>query len=334
MSLNEKLFFPKETVCPICEKSFTRYALRKASFSINKRDIDYRPIYLGSINPRFFAIATCPNCYYSGEDRFFCPKMTDDDLRRKQYFQSHKAQWEAQNRVKAASSGQQIWKDMAAEKLKELSADDLTILRRITPLLKKSASDIIAKGKPVNELQKEVDLDVAIRSYELAAICYKARKANHRILGYTYLGGAWASRDAQELTKDEKKKADYHDFEMAFLREAIQFLLITNKSTSVDDQFMPDGTKIPKENMPESRIFEVMYILAGAYRLLNQPEESNKFLEQIIFGSANAQGIILWFVKQARDMRHADMPSQGGTEAVPPESEDPEADPEGDDEED
>jgi hypothetical protein len=32
-------------------------------------------------------------------------------------------------------------------------------------------------------------------------------------------------------------------------------------------------------------------------------EESNKYLEQIIYGSQNAQGIILWFVNQAREMR-------------------------------
>ena len=67
---------------------------------------------------------------------------------------------------------------------------------------------------------------------------------------------------------------------------------------------MPDGTRIPKENIPQSRVFEIMYILAGANRLLGKFDESNKYLEQIIYGSQSAQGIILWFVNQAREMRH------------------------------
>jgi len=306
MKLNDKLFFPKEIICPICEKPFMRYSLRKTQFSIGKRDIDYRPIYLGSLNPRLFGVAVCPNCFYSGEDHYFCPRMSDDDMRRKQYFASHKAQWEAQSRVRAASAGKQIWKDTASERLKEMQPDEIAILRRISPLLNKSASDLIALGRPVNELQREGNWHVAIRAYELAAICYKARRANHRILGYTYLYGAWASRDARLASKDSAEKARFKEFEIAYLREAISFLTITNKATSIEDNFMPDGTKIAKENMPQSRIFEVMYILAGAHRLLGNIDDSNKFLEQIIFGASGAQGIILWFVNQARDMRQND----------------------------
>ncbi|MBI3038668.1 DUF2225 domain-containing protein [bacterium] len=200
MTVSDRSFFPKELVCPVCEKSFTRFNLNKARFSISKRDIDYRPIYLGSINPRFYAICVCPNCFYSGEDRFFCPHMSDDELRRKQFFEGHRAQWESKSRVRAASSGQQIWKDTAAEKLRTISSEEVNLLRKISPLLKKSAAGILLKDKPINELQKQGDLDVAVRSYELAAICYKGRNANHRILGYTYLNGAWASRDAAEMS--------------------------------------------------------------------------------------------------------------------------------------
>jgi len=324
VALNDKLFFPKQITCPVCEKPFMRFALRKTQFSISKRDFDYRPLYLGQINPRLFAICVCPHCFYAGEDKFFCPRMSEDDLRRKEYFQSHKAQWEAQNRVRAASSGQQIWKDQAAEKLKEIAADELAILRRISPLLQKSATNIIAKGKPYNELQRDGDLDAAVRSYELAAICYKARRANHRILGYTYLNGAWASRDAAELTTDEAKKKDYRDFEAAYLREAVNFLTITNKATSIEDQYMPDGSRIPKENMPESRIFEIMYILAGAHRKLGDIESSNKFLEQIIYGASGAQGIMLWFVNQAREMRQSENEFVSTTEDNVPQDENPE----------
>ncbi|MBF0501232.1 MAG: DUF2225 domain-containing protein [Candidatus Riflebacteria bacterium] len=306
MQLGDKFFFPKDICCPICEKPFTRYGLRRSQFSIGKRDIDYRPIYMGSVNPRLFAVVLCPNCFYAAEEQYFCPKISDDDLRRKQYFASHKAQWEAQSRVRAAGSGKSIWKDMASEKLKEMSPEEISILRRISPLLNKSAANIANLGKPVNEMQKEGSWDVAIRSYELAAICYKARRANHRILGYTYLSGAWTSRDAREKTQDEKKKADYREFEIAYLKEAISFLTITNKSTSVEDVFAQDGSKIPKENMPQARIFEILYILAGAHRLLGNLEDSNKCLEQIIYGNSGAQGIILWFVNQARDMRSED----------------------------
>ncbi len=303
MALNDKLFLPKETICPICEKGFTRFILKKKQFSLDKRDIDYRPVYLGSINPRFFGICVCPHCYYAAEDKYFCPVMSADDLRKKQLLDSHKAQWEAASRVRAASSGQQIWKDAESEKLRELTPINVAILRKISPLLEKVAANISQKDKPVNELQKEGDLDVAVRSWELAAICYKARKTNHRILGYTYLNGAWAARDAAEAVTEDHLKERYKAFERAYLTEALSFLTITNKATSVEDAYMPDGTRIPKENIPQSRVFEIMYILAGAHRILGNISESNHYLEQIIYGSQNAQGIILWFVNQAREMR-------------------------------
>lgn len=326
MKLNDKLFFPKDIICPVCEKSFTRYSLKKSQFSISKRDMDYRPIYMGDVNPRFYAISTCPHCLYSAEDKYFCPKMSEDEKRRKQFFSSHKAQWEAQTRVKAAGSGQQVWKDTASERLKEMTPDDLNILRKITPLLKKSAADVLAKGQPFNELQRDGDLDAAIRSYELAAICCKARKANHRILGYTYLNGAWASRDSFEVCKDESKKADYQQFEVAFLREAVAFLTITNKATSVEDQYAPDGTVIPKENMPQGRIFEILYILAGIHRILGNTQESDKFLEQIMFGGSGATGIVLWFVQEAKNMRM----NEGRVSSQAPIADEPQDDEQGD----
>ncbi|GAB4281142.1 MAG: hypothetical protein Kow0029_26120 [Candidatus Rifleibacteriota bacterium] len=303
MALNDKLFLPKEITCPVCEQSFTRFLLRKRQFSLDKRDIDYRPVYLGTINPRYFNVCVCPHCYYAGEDKYFCPVMSIEEKRKKELLDSHRSQWDAANRVRAASSGQQIWKDVEAEKLKELTPANIAILRKISPLLQKVAANLTQKGKPINELQKECDLDTAIRSWELAAICYKARKANHRILGYTYLNAAWTARDAAEQTDDPQTKERYKAYEKAYLTEAASFLTITNQATSVEDAFMPDGTRIPKENIPQSRVFEIMYILAGIYKLLGKIEESNKYLEQIIYGSQNAQGIILWFVNQAREMR-------------------------------
>ena len=53
MALNEKLFIPKNIACPICGTTFTRYNLRKKQFSLNKRDIDYRPTHLDSITPGY-----------------------------------------------------------------------------------------------------------------------------------------------------------------------------------------------------------------------------------------------------------------------------------------
>jgi hypothetical protein len=229
--------------------------------------------------------------------------MSVEDQRKKALLDSHRSQWDAASRVRAASSGQQIWKDVESEKLKELTPANIAILRKISPLLSKVASNLVAKEKPLNELQKECDLDTCVRQWELAAICYKARKANHRILGYTYLNAAWTARDAAEQTENAEAKERYKAYEKAYLTEAASFLTITNMATSVEDAFMPDGTRIPKENIPQSRVFEIMYILAGVYRLLGKMEESNKYLEQIIYGSQNAQGIILWFVNQAREMR-------------------------------
>ncbi len=304
MALNEKLFVSKDVVCPVCSKEFKRYLLKKKQFSLDKRDIDYRPVYLGSINPRYFNVCVCPNCYYSAEDKYFCPLMSQEDARRKAFLDNHKSQWEAANRVKAASSGQQIWKDVEAEKLRELTPTNIAILRQIKPLLERVAGNLLTKGKPFNELQRDGDLEAAIRSWELAAICCKARKTNHRLLGYTYLNAAWTARDAAEGTADPAQQKLYRDFEKAYLKEAVSFLTITNLATGVDDAFMPDGSRIPKENIPQSRVFEIMYILAGANRLLGNLEQSNKYLEQIIYGSQSAQGIILWFVNQAREMRH------------------------------
>lgn len=306
MAINDKLFIPQEIACPICGHRFTRYKLKKNQFSLDKRDIDYRPTYLGAIKPRYYSVCVCPNCFYAGEDKYFCPAMTAEEARKHALLESHKSQWEAANRVRAAANGQQIWKDIESEKLKELTPINISILRQISPLLNRVAIDIKKKDKPINELQKEGDFESVIRSWELAAICYKARKANHRILGYTYLSGAWTARDAYDETENPELKARYKAFEMAYLKEAIGFLNITNLATGVDDAFFPDGTRIPKENLPQSRVFEVMYILAGANRILGNIPESNKFLEQIIYGSAGAQGAILWFVNQAREMRHDD----------------------------
>ncbi|MBI3038669.1 hypothetical protein HYY75_06430 [bacterium] len=82
------------------------------------------------------------------------------------------------------------------------------------------------------------------------------------------------------------------------------FFEITNKANSFDENFSADGSKIPKENIPQTRIFEILYIMAGAYRLLGDFEKSNKFLEQIMFGGvSNAQGLVLWFIHQAKEMR-------------------------------
>lgn len=304
MALNDKFFLPKDITCPICKKTFTRYNLKKKQFSLDKRDVDYRPTYLGEVKPRLYSVCVCPHCYYAAEDKYFCPHMTPEEARKKALMDQQKEKWEAAGRVKAAASGQQIWKDIESEKLKELSPVNISILSQIKPLLNRVTVDLQKKPQAINELQKEGDFETAIRSWELAAICYKARKANHRILGYTYLSGAWTARDAYDEATTPDLKARYKAFETAYLKEAVDFLTITNLATGIDDAFMPDGTKIPKENLPQSRVFEIMYILAGAHRLLGNIPQSNKFLEQIIYGSAGAQGIILWFANQAREMRH------------------------------
>ena len=123
--------------------------------------------------------------------------------------------------------------------------------------------------------------------------------------------------------KDPELKKRYKLFEMAYLKEAIGFLNITNLATGVEDAFFPDGTKIPKENLPQARVFEIMYILAGANRLIGNIDASNKFLEQIIYGASGAQGVILWFVNQAREMRH-DESAEEAAEALEKDSEDEE----------
>lgn len=314
MAINDKFFIPKNIACPICGHSFIRYNLKKRQFSVDKRDIDYRPKYLGAIKPRFYSVCVCPKCYYAAEDKYFCPSMTSEEARKHELLESHRSQWEAADRIRAASNGHQLWKDTELEKLKELTPASIAIIKQIGPLLERVATDIKKKNKPINELQKAGDHESVIRSWELAAICYKARKANHRILGYTYLQGAWTARDAYEEETDEAFKSRYKAYETAYLKEAVSFLNITNLGSTVGDAFLPDGTKIPKENLPQSRIFEIMYIIAGANRMLGNIPESNKILEQIIYGSKDAQGAILWFINKAKDMRYEEIESTDGSE--------------------
>lgn len=303
MALDEKNFITKNIVCPICGTGFTRYALRKKQLSIENRDIDYRPSYQGKAKPRFYSVCVCPSCFYAAEDKYFCPKMTAEEARKKALLESHRSEWESANRIRAVANGQVIWKDNESEKLKELSPMHVSILKQIKPLLARITTELTKKNKPINILQKEGDFDTAIRSWELAAICYKARRANHRILGYTYLQAAWTARDAFEETTDQELKKRYKAFEEAYLKEAISFLTITNLATGIEVSYMPDGTRIQKEDIPQSRVFEIMYILAGAHRILGNDKESNKFLEQIIYGANNPSGIVAWFVNQAREMR-------------------------------
>ncbi len=304
MALDEKNLLSKNIVCPICGTSFTRYTLRKKNLSIQNRDVDYRPTYSG-FTPRYYSVCVCPHCFYAAEDKFFCPKMSAEEARKHALLESHRSEWESQNRIRAVTNGQLIWKDNESEKLKELTPIQISILRQIKPLLDRILTDVVKKNKPINELQKQGDLELAIRSWELAAVCYKARRANHRILGYTYLNAAWTARDAFDETTDLELKKRYKAFEINYLKEAITFLKITNLATGADEAFMPDGTRIPKEDIPQSRVFEVMYILAGANKILGDFAESNKYLEQIIYGagSNSPSGIVLWFVNQAREMR-------------------------------
>ena len=84
MALNDKLFHPKDIVCPICGKTFTRYTLKKKQFSLNSRDIDYRPTYLGDVKPRFYSVCVCPKCFYAAEDKYFCPLMSAEEARQKE----------------------------------------------------------------------------------------------------------------------------------------------------------------------------------------------------------------------------------------------------------
>ena len=302
MQPDDNLFFPKELVCPVCEQSFLRSTLRRKQFAIGKRDIDYRPVFRGTINPRQFGVAVCPHCFYAGEDPCFCPRMSDDDRRRKDYFDSHRAQWDVQSHVRAAAGGKHPWKDLAAERLKEMSSEELAVLRRISPLLRKSAADLIALGRPVNELQREGHWLAAVRSWELAAICYKARGANQRILGYTYLAGAWTSRDARAISGLPAEKERYRDLETAYLREAVSFLTAAHQVFLHPNNDPVAADRIAAERLPEARAFELMYILAGAHRLLGNIAESDAFLRQILVQAPAAQGLALWFVQEAREM--------------------------------
>ena len=111
MVSDDKNFLPKNIICPVCDTPFTRYNLRKKQFSIENRDIDYRPTYLGPVKPRFYSVCVCPNCYYSAEDKYFCSKMTAEEARKFALLESRRSEWESAARIKAVSNGQMIWKD-------------------------------------------------------------------------------------------------------------------------------------------------------------------------------------------------------------------------------
>lgn len=301
MPLDKRLLVPKKTVCPVCKTEFERFVLRKSQFSIDKRDYDYRPVYIGSVKPRFYKICVCPECLYAAEDKYFCPLMSSEQLRQKELLDQKMSAWDANNRVKAAASGQQIWKDPELLKLKSLKPAHALKLKKVSVLLKKLCSEILQKGVPYNHLLRDEDLFAAVKAWELAAVCYRTRDANHRVVGYTYLGAAWAARDAFEMTSDEDLQEKLKKLEIAYLQQAVTYLDITEKATGIDDVYDENGKLIPKEKLPQSRVFEVMYILAGIHKILGDIDKNSQYLEQLMYaGGKDAQGIVLWFVKQAR----------------------------------
>ncbi|KAF2959932.1 MULTISPECIES: DUF2225 domain-containing protein [unclassified Thermotoga] len=63
-------FWEKEFTCPFCGTKFKKKMVFFDSIKIKARDIDLKPVF-EDVNPMFYEVVTCPNCYFSAFDKDF-----------------------------------------------------------------------------------------------------------------------------------------------------------------------------------------------------------------------------------------------------------------------
>ena len=66
----EETFIQRSIKCPNCQKEFFNYFVKKDKMKIVKKDSDFCKHYL-DINPIFYEIIVCQECYFACEEKFF-----------------------------------------------------------------------------------------------------------------------------------------------------------------------------------------------------------------------------------------------------------------------
>ncbi|MCD6442472.1 MAG: DUF2225 domain-containing protein [Thermotogae bacterium] len=73
-------FWKKQFECPMCGTNFDSIKVFSEAVRVASRDTDLKPNYEG-VNPLFFSLIVCPNCYYTAFERDFqeLPKRLDPE---------------------------------------------------------------------------------------------------------------------------------------------------------------------------------------------------------------------------------------------------------------
>jgi len=61
----QELVYKKSFKCPVCDHSFLAYVVRTTRLKLERRDKDFRSYYMQDIDPTYYEIVTCPQCWFS-----------------------------------------------------------------------------------------------------------------------------------------------------------------------------------------------------------------------------------------------------------------------------
>jgi|GEM_PF-515997 len=76
---DEVYIFDKDTVCPVCEKSFAVKMVRSSKLRLKNMEPDLRQVF-NDFEPLWYMIYVCPNCYYANFNYEF--KQVNDEIRK------------------------------------------------------------------------------------------------------------------------------------------------------------------------------------------------------------------------------------------------------------
>ncbi len=69
-NMNEKMYYEKNVICPICNGSFSLLKIRKSALRVVKTDDDFCNYY-SHVNPIYYYVSICPHCYYAAPEIIF-----------------------------------------------------------------------------------------------------------------------------------------------------------------------------------------------------------------------------------------------------------------------
>ncbi|MFC1744019.1 DUF2225 domain-containing protein [Candidatus Riflebacteria bacterium] len=208
---------PKKITCPICRHDFKRhYPIASVDFPITRYDVDLRPVYPGNFHPRTFSNTTCPACFFSAKDTYFCAYVPPHQRAHKEILMS---------RILEANPRNRDIGDPDEKRLRTIDDEDVENITKIRPALTGVVRRLLGsiRKKPLNVLQQYGEGDLAIVTFSLAGLCYDARKLSNTHTAHAYLGAAWAARDQFDRLRSQEKKQKYKKMDMALSRIALTY---------------------------------------------------------------------------------------------------------------